>query len=56
MHNIKYKDYKEFKIRFKADLIKTSGASSLQCFLFRGQADAKWKLHSSFDRIEKDKS
>ena len=56
MHNIKYSNYKNFKLKFKEDLLRTSGKQSLDDFLFRGQADSNWKLLSSFDRREKDKS
>ena len=56
MHSIKIKDWQEFKSKFVERLMRESGKASIHGFLFRGQADASWKLHSSFDRIEKDKS
>ncbi|MFK8101968.1 MAG: FRG domain-containing protein [Saprospiraceae bacterium] len=56
MHSIKYKNYKEFKLKFKDELLRSSGKKSIEGFLFRGQADSRWKLRSSFDRIEQDKS
>lgn len=56
MHSIKYTSYKQFKTRFKLDLLNESGKDSLESFLFRGQADSNWHLISSFDRREKDKS
>lgn len=56
MHSIKFKNWAEFKANLIKELIKSSGKLSIREFLFRGQADSKWKLHSSFDRIEKDKS
>lgn len=56
MHNFKYKNYDEFKLRFKRDLMASANVKSLDSFLFRGQACSKWALVSSFDRLESDKS
>lgn len=56
MHSIKIKDWEEFKSKFVEKLMRDSGKPSIREFLFRGQAEAKWKLYSSFDRVEKDKS
>ncbi len=56
MHNFNFKSWEEFKSDSVKRLLTSSGKQSLKGFLFRGQADSKWQLHSSFDRIEKDKS
>jgi len=56
MHSIKFSNWEEFKSDLVKTLLTSSGRLSIQDFLFRGQADSKWKLYSSFDRIEKDKS
>lgn len=56
MHSIKFNSWEEFKSNLVKNLLASSGKLNIQDFLFRGQADSKWKLHSSFDRIEKDKS
>jgi FRG domain len=56
MHSINYKNWAEFKAKIVKDIIQSSGKDSVKPFLFRGQADSSWKLHSSFDRLEKDKS
>lgn len=56
MHTIDYRNWSEFKSKFVKDILNSSKKATLRSFLFRGQADTTWDLHSSFDRIEKDKS
>lgn len=56
MHNIKFKNWEAFKTNAVKELLKSSGKLTVKDFLFRGQADSKWRLYSSFDRIERDKS
>lgn len=56
MHNIKFKDWEDFKSNMTRRIIATSNKINLRPFLFRGQAHAAWPLKSSFDRIETDKS
>lgn len=56
MHSIKFKNWDDFKSNMAKKILASSGKTSLNSFLFRGQSDPKWKLTSSFDRIEKTKS
>ncbi len=56
MHNLKFKNWDDFKTNMVKKVMATSGKSSISSFLFRGQADSKWDLISSFDRKEKNKS
>jgi hypothetical protein len=56
MHNIKFKNWDDFKANMVKKLLTASSKSNLKSFLFRGQANSGWPLKSSFDRIEDDKS
>ncbi|TFF34014.1 FRG domain-containing protein [Mucilaginibacter psychrotolerans] len=56
MHSIKFKNWEEAKLNLVKKLLASSGKSSIHSFLFRGQANSTWKLLSSFDRMERDKS
>ncbi|GAB3219490.1 FRG domain-containing protein [Algoriphagus aestuariicola] len=56
MHSLTFKNWDDFKSNMIKKLLISSGKSSINSFLFRGQADSKWDLISSFDRKEKNKS
>ncbi len=56
MHNIKFKNWDDFKTNMAKNLLASSNKTNLKSFLFRGQSNAAWPLKSSFDRIETDKS
>lgn len=56
MHKINFKNWDDFKSNMVKKLLASSGKPSINSFLFRGQSDPKWKLTSSFDRIEKKKA
>lgn len=56
MHEINFKNWKEFKSELTTKIENSHSGVSLNNFLFRGQADSNWGLWSSFDRIEKNKA
>ncbi|MFT3796628.1 FRG domain-containing protein [Flavobacterium sp.] len=56
MHEMNFKNWKEFKSGLKDRVEGSHAGINLNNFLFRGQADSKWHLWSSFDRIEKNKA
>jgi FRG domain len=56
MHSFTINSWEEFKAEFVKKLLTDSSKTSIKAFLFRGQGDSTWKLNSSFDRVESDKS